>query len=288
MARRRRRVALCAALLGRPAGALAPRLDGAPVKLDRIAELRQLRDRIDAELAMLASSGAEHAEATYTPALGSRVDTTLETIQLKAPKEQIRAMYNAFNARDGQAVADLLADDVVYEDLLLGEATICRGKRAFTQALEFHPAFVSKKLNLPLDLKLVVDKVACDGMHSVGVEWHVEVDGKPFPLSRGLSLATTNAEGKLERVVDIAEAPWRVVGLLIRPLLTAVGATAAALGIGGLGYLTAGTTGGGAVVAATAVAAAANAIANVEQAEPERIIDVAADLAAVAASLGVS
>ncbi len=45
---------------------------------------------------------------------------------------------------------------------------------------------------------------------------------------------------------------------------------------------------GGAVVAALGAGAAANAIANVEQAEPERIIDVAADLAAVAASLGVS
>ena len=76
---------------------------------------------------------------------------------------------------------------------------------------------MSKKLNLPFDLQLIVDKVACDGEKSVGVEWHVEVDGKPFPLSRGLSLATTNAEGKFERVVDIAEAPWRVVGLLIRP-----------------------------------------------------------------------
>ena len=118
--------------------------------------------------------------------------------------------------------------------LLLGESTICRGKAAFSGALEWHPAFVSKKLNLPFDLQLIVDKVACDGEKSVGVEWHVEVDGKPFPLSRGLSLATTNAEGKLERVVDIAEAPWRVVGLLIRPLLTAFGAGAAALGIGEL------------------------------------------------------
>jgi len=204
--RRRRGVALCA-LLGRPALALAP------VKTNRIAELRKQRAEIDAELAMLET----HATAT--------------------PKQQIRALYDAFNARDGRAVADLLADDVVYEDLLLGESTICRGKAAFSGALEWHPAFVSKKLNLPFDLQLIVDKVACDGEKSVGVEWHVEVDGKPFPLSRGLSLATTNSEGKLERVVDIAEAPWRVVGLLIRPLLTAFGAGAAALGIGGLGYL---------------------------------------------------
>ena len=208
--RRRRGVALCA-LLGRPALALAP------VKTNRIAELRRQRAEIDAELQAL-EAGHRH--------------TTTAT-----PKQQIRALYDAFNARDGPAVAALLADDVVYEDLLLGESTICRGKAAFSGALEWHPAFVSKKLNLPFDLQLIVDKVACDGEKSVGVEWHVEVDGKPFPLSRGLSLATTNAEGKLERVVDIAEAPWRVVGLLIRPLLTAFGAGAAALGIGGLGYL---------------------------------------------------
>ena len=206
--RRRRGVALCA-LLGRPALALAP------VKTNRIAELRKQRAEIDAELAAL-EAGHRHAAT---------------------PKQQIRALYDAFNARDGPAVAALLADDVVYEDLLLGESTICRGKAAFSGALEWHPAFVSKKLNLPFDLQLIVDKVACDGEKSVGVEWHVEVDGKPFPLSRGLSLATTNSEGKLERVVDIAEAPWRVVGLLIRPLLTAFGAGAAALGIGGLGYL---------------------------------------------------
>ena len=205
MARGRRRRIICAALAGHGAAL-------APVKTNRIAELRKQRAEIDAELQAL------KAHAT-------------------TPKQQIRALYDAFNARDGPAVAALLADDVVYEDLLLGESTICRGKAAFSGALEWHPAFVSKKLNLPFDLQLIVDKVACDGQKSVGVEWHVEVDGKPFPLSRGLSLATTNNEGKLERVVDIAEAPWRVVGLLIRPLLTAFGAGAAALGIGGLGYL---------------------------------------------------
>ena len=103
---RRRRVALCAAVLCRPALALAPLNGVAPVKTDRVAELRRQRAEIDAELATL-EVGHRHATAT--------------------PKQQIRALYDAFNARDGRAVADLLADDVVYEDLLLGESTICRG-----------------------------------------------------------------------------------------------------------------------------------------------------------------
>ena len=205
MARGRRRRIICAAALAGHGAALAP------VKTNRIAELRKQRAEIDAELA------------------------TLDAHHNTTPKQQIRALYDAFNARDGPAVAALLADDVVYEDLLLGESTICRGKAAFSGALEWHPAFVSKKLNLPFDLQLIVDKVACDGEKSVGVEWHVEVDGKPFPLSRGLSLATTNSEGKLERVVDIAEAPWRVVGLAIRPLLSLFGVGTAAIGAGSLG-----------------------------------------------------
>ena len=78
--RRRRGVALCA-LLGRPALALAP------VKTNRIAELRKQRAEIDAELATL------EAHAT-------------------TPKQQIRALYDAFNARDGPAAADLLAAGV--------------------------------------------------------------------------------------------------------------------------------------------------------------------------------
>ena len=36
------------------------------------------------------------------------------------PKTTDPRVYDAFNARDGPAVADLLVDDVVYEDRLLG------------------------------------------------------------------------------------------------------------------------------------------------------------------------
>ena len=93
---------------------------------------------------------------------------------------------------------------------------------------------VSASLGLPLgSIELVVDEVACDSERSVGVEWHVEWNGAPFPLGRGLSLATLDADGKLVRVVDIAEAPWRVVGLVVRPflsLLTAVPLAMASLG----------------------------------------------------------
>ena len=110
MARGRRRRIICAAALASRGAALAP------VQTNRIAELRKQRAEIDAELAAL--------DAHHT--------TT--------PKQQIRALYDAFNARDGRAVADLLADDVVYEDLLLGESTICRGKAALPRQIVDSPS----------------------------------------------------------------------------------------------------------------------------------------------------
>jgi len=175
----------------------------------RVEALERSRAAIDAELAALGAVAPAHA-AGGAPSV--------------EPKRQIKALYAAFNARDADAVAALLAEDVVYEDLLLGASTVCRGRDAFARALAFHPAFLAASLGLPMGrLELVVDAVACDGAQSVGVEWHVELDGRAFPLSRGLSLATLNGAGELARVVDIAEAPWRVVGLVVRPFLSLLG-----------------------------------------------------------------
>lgn len=144
-----------------------------------------------------------------------------------SPGEAIRGLYDAFNARDADAAAAFLDDDCIYEDLLLGPNTVCRGKEAFASALRFHPAFVTSAIfsDIPLtsklpELRLVVDSVA-EGRDCVGVEWHVEVGDSAFPLGRGLSQAKIDERtGKITRVVDIAEAPWRVIGLLLAPFLS--------------------------------------------------------------------
>ena len=62
---------------------------------------------------------------------------------------------------------------------------------------------------------------SAEGRDTVGVEWHVEVGGGAFPLGRGLSQAKVDLEtGLITRVVDIAEAPWRVVGILLLPFIS--------------------------------------------------------------------
>lgn len=158
--------------------------------------------------------------------------------QIMTPAQAIKGLYAAFNARDAACVASFLTDDCVYEDLLLGPATVCRGKEAFLGALAFHPAFVSSKLfgRLPFsdllpDLTLEVDSIA-EGVDTVGVEWHVQCGDQAFPLGRGLSQARCCPQtGKIERVVDIAEAPWRVIGLLALPFINLVQAATEGMGL---------------------------------------------------------
>lgn len=136
--------------------------------------------------------------------------------------QAVRGLYDAFNARDVEAAASFLSDDCVYEDLLMGEATVCRSKASFIRALKYHPAFIMSSMSsstLPMpNLNVVVDSVA-EAKHAVGVEWHVEVNGRRLWLGRGLSHAIVDPEtGLITRVVDICEAPWRVVGTLLAPL----------------------------------------------------------------------
>lgn len=194
--------------------------------LEARSEILKLRQQLDSALSgnpqarAQAQEDVQHQQQSHSAASTTKM----------GPSRTIRSLYNAFNDRDAQAAADLLTDDCVYEDLLLGASTVCRGKKAFATALQFHPAFVASSMTETLppeikkwlpDLRLIVDATV-EGPDAVGVEWHVELgNGVPFPLGRGLSHATVDPQsGRISRVVDIAEAPWRVVGILIAPVLS--------------------------------------------------------------------
>ena len=178
----------------------------------------------------LEGAGMRFAEAGLASSTGPVFDADdLPEGVILSPAQAIKGLYAAFNARDAACVASFLTDDCVYEDLLLGPATVCRGKEAFLNALQYHPAFVSNRIfgRLPFaeyfpDLTLEVDSIA-EGVDTVGVEWHVQCGDAAFPLGRGLSQARVcKRTGKIERVVDIAEAPWRVIGLVALPFISAV------------------------------------------------------------------
>mmetsp|Transcript_28329 Transcript_28329/g.83190 ORF Transcript_28329/g.83190 Transcript_28329/m.83190 type:complete len:285 (-) Transcript_28329:268-1122(-) len=181
-------------------------------------------------LALLALAGALQA-GSRGPVVPSRPPrrppVRSSSFERSSSVRAVRGLYKAFNDRDAEKAGSFLTDDCIYEDLLLGPATVCRGKEAFIGALSMHPAFISDRLVAILpwaseqsrvpSLELVVDSVA-DGTGSVGVEWHVELGGWAIPLGRGLSHAIICPRtGKISRVVDIAEAPWRMIGLAVAP-----------------------------------------------------------------------
>uniref|UniRef100_A0A7S3NJ44 SnoaL-like domain-containing protein n=1 Tax=Aureoumbra lagunensis TaxID=44058 RepID=A0A7S3NJ44_9STRA len=181
-------------------------------KNDRIQQLEKKKEMIDTELNILKSSSS---------VMYANQNSTTDNEKSRTPSLVMLELYDAFNARDAYAIGELMNENAIYEDLLLGDTTVCRGKNKFIQVLNWHPAFILTKLGFPADnLKVIVDHIACDGYQSCGIEWHVEFNGKQLPLGRGLSHAILDQNNKLIRVVDICEAPWRVIGLLLRPALS--------------------------------------------------------------------
>lgn len=136
----------------------------------------------------------------------------------------VEELYDCFNRCDVDGTADCFTDDVVYEDLLLGNATIVESREDFRELIATHPVFVARGACEalgwePLDLAVRVDSLSEDMQRgTVGVEWHVEIRGDAIALGRGLSfMRICPRTGLIARAVDIAEAPWRTIGLLLTP-----------------------------------------------------------------------
>lgn len=136
----------------------------------------------------------------------------------------VRQLYASFNQCDAHRTAACFTEDVVYEDLLLGNSTIVQSREEFFELIRTHPVFVSARacgmLGLPpLDIKVEVDNISEDMKRcTVGVEWHVEVGGQPLVLGRGLSFMKIDPKtGLIAKATDIAEAPWRAIGVILSP-----------------------------------------------------------------------
>eukprot|EP00954_Amorphochlora_amoebiformis_P023695 1361594-Amorphochlora_amoeboformis.AAC.1 len=169
----------------------------------------------------------------------------------------VRGMYNAFNRRNATAASSFLTEDCLYEDMMFGPGMLrsCAARRLSRMlcgafwSTRHHPktppssrvrprpyqpenSFQDSRYNcsgMPrlqlidglcmLDMTMVIDSIA-EGHNTVGIEWHVEFDGNHLPLGRGLTQAKIcGATGKIKHVVDIAEAPWRVIGMVTAPFM---------------------------------------------------------------------
>ncbi len=124
----------------------------------------------------------------------------------------VQSMYEAINRRDIPAALDLVDEDCIYQDLNFSQPF--RGKEAVEQLLE------QSCQSVPDDLQFVIDDLTTGDPMAAGVLWHVELDGIPFPNSRGVSFYRLSEKtGKLVLARDLVEPPikpGKAAFLLIR------------------------------------------------------------------------
>eukprot|EP00931_Biecheleriopsis_adriatica_P057811 TRINITY_DN34318_c0_g1_i2.p1 TRINITY_DN34318_c0_g1~~TRINITY_DN34318_c0_g1_i2.p1 ORF type:complete len:429 (-),score=89.26 TRINITY_DN34318_c0_g1_i2:39-1325(-) len=136
--------------------------------------------------------------------LGHLADRSSGTGRAALPWEQegravsaVRKYFEAWNERDMRTACAQFDEDCSYEDTQYAGAF--NGK----EALEAHLYKVADAL--PPTFRFCIDEVA-DGGDVVGVQWHVENDGKELPFTRGCSMYRANpATGKLTSGFDVPE-----------------------------------------------------------------------------------
>lgn len=134
----------------------------------------------------------------------------------------IQSIYEAINRRDVNAAMEWIDDQCIYEDLNFSQPF--KGKEAVRELLE------ESCQGIPDELKFVIDDITTGDPLAVGILWHVELDGIPFPNGRGVSFYRfSEVTGKLVLARDLVEPPIkpgkaaffiiRLVSPLIRTLL---------------------------------------------------------------------
>lgn len=114
---------------------------------------------------------------------------------------RIQAIYTAINQRDIAQAISMIDEHCQYEDLNFSATFI--GKAAV------HRLFKESCQAVPADLQFVIDDMVGDDA-AVGVTWHVEINGMPFPNGRGVSFYRFSPEsGKLIFARDCVEPPLK-------------------------------------------------------------------------------
>ncbi|OVA02103.1 Polyketide cyclase SnoaL-like domain [Macleaya cordata] len=98
---------------------------------------------------------------------------------LGSASDIVRNFYGGINRHDLASVEDLIAENCVYEDLVFPRPFV--GRKAI---LEFFKKFTD---SISKDLQFVIDDISDEDSLAIGVTWHLEWQGKPFPFSKGCS-----------------------------------------------------------------------------------------------------
>lgn len=144
---------------------------------------------------------------------------------------------DAFNARDLDALLQVMAPNCVVEGLAYSDTI--RGKQVRHNRLppsfvthpnqDLEPFYRALLSRIPAGMQIVIDDIGGDGSASVGLTWHLELEGVPVPYGRGVSFYRIDAR---QHVAYLRESPEHVAKVplsslpiisLAAPLLKALG-----------------------------------------------------------------
>ncbi|RWR90309.1 Polyketide cyclase SnoaL-like domain-containing protein [Cinnamomum micranthum f. kanehirae] len=98
---------------------------------------------------------------------------------IDSASDVVKQFYSRINGHDLDSVANLIAENCVYEDLVFSQPFV--GRKAI---LDFFKKFTD---SISTDLQFVIDDISSEDSSAVGVTWHLEWRGRPFPFSKGCS-----------------------------------------------------------------------------------------------------
>ncbi|XP_073006498.1 uncharacterized protein [Typha latifolia] len=144
----------------------------------------------------------------------SRSTTESKVLEASTASDVVREFYDGINRRDLGAVELLVGEDCVYEDLVFSRPFV--GRKAI---LDFFRKFTE---SMSTDLQFVIDDISNEDTLAIGVTWHLEWQGRPFPFSKGCSFYRLEIlDGKRQIVygrdcVEPATKPGETALVLIR------------------------------------------------------------------------
>ena len=107
----------------------------------------------------------------------------------------VRSFYDHINRKEVDEAMTYFAEDCLYEDLNFPEPYV--GKDAVRTLMQ------KSCDSIPEDLVFCIDDIS-EGASGVGLTWHLELDGKRFPFSRGCSFYKVK-DGQVVYARDLVE-----------------------------------------------------------------------------------
>jgi len=110
--------------------------------------------------------------------LGNSTRTEI-VLSPRTASEIVREFYSRINSRELEFVEELIAENCVYDDFVFPQPFVGR-----KDIIDFFKKFTDATST---DLQFVIDDITSEDSSAVGITWHLEWRGKPFPFSRGCS-----------------------------------------------------------------------------------------------------